>query len=96
MSLKTRCSRANFESQESGYYLNNFEKVLGNIRLSQWRTADDSCTVAEGFDTNMKYCFAEYCPAGQLCFPTEDTADFGPNRMFKFKQGVHYQEIPVR
>ena len=82
--------------QESGFYLNNFEKVLGNIRLTQWRTADDSCTIASGFDSETNYCFAEYCPAGQLCFPTEDTSDFGPNGMFKFKRDVHYQEIPVR
>lgn len=81
--------------QADGYYINGLDKVLGKIRLSQWRTSDESCTVSSGFDGGGDYCFAEYCPSGELCFPTEDEAAFGPNKMYGYKKNVHYEAIPV-
>lgn len=81
--------------QGEGHYVNNLDKVVGKLRVSQWRTAEDSCTVASGFGDEPEYCFADYCPSGELCFPTEDSETFGPGGLYHHKDNVHAEPVPV-
>ncbi|CAM9253102.1 unnamed protein product, partial [Discosporangium mesarthrocarpum] len=78
-------------------------RIIGPARLSQWRTADDSCPVSHCLCLGSfgSYCFAEYCDTGQrwrpLCYgSSRDTSAYGTNLRYNFQKNAHFREIVGR
>jgi hypothetical protein len=87
-------------SLSGGGYVEGFGRLLGPVRLTQWRTRDDSCIVWDEFAESVPYCFADYCSSralalNELCLdPTADLRPFGPDLRFTASFDAHTSTVP--
>ncbi|CAM9246762.1 unnamed protein product, partial [Chrysoparadoxa australica] len=79
--------------QGGGVFVNGFTRLLGTVRISQWRTFDTSCTIWPPMEDVVSYCFADFCTAnhlGTMCFgSTDDKSAFGPGLKFSITENAH-------
>ncbi|CAM9303796.1 unnamed protein product, partial [Ectocarpus sp. 12 AP-2014] len=80
-------------------------RILGQPRLSQWRTASDSCETwplilaeEELSSNSSKFCFTDYCGedsgATALCHAASmDARPFGPNFKYEYVPDAHKDKI---
>ena len=73
-----------------GAFVNSYGKVLGTIRLSQWRTTAESCAAAPQFAQELRHtgCFANARDESNA-----DKGAFGPELSFEWQADTHVRPV---